>query len=111
MANMAGVTRIKIRRGLNIVKRSDVWHLSGFQNGQQIRGTLDTADPVEAQRRALERMSTPVQVAAVFKALAKPDALTLDKAMEEYETWYDSKRKPSTGKVSLPIVRNFIKAV
>lgn len=111
MNRVLGVTLLKIRKGLRVVKRGEVWYGEACIHGKQSMKSLDTGDLVEATRRAMEWAGNPAQNIPMFKPTPRPDALSLDKALEEYQTWYDQKRKASTGKVTLPIVQAFIDRV
>lgn len=51
---MAVRMAVKIRRGLRLVKRGNVWYVEKCIRGRQVRRSLDTADPEEAMRRALQ---------------------------------------------------------
>lgn len=102
---MANRTAVKIRRGLRLVKRGDMWYVEKCGRGLQVRRSLDTKDPEEAMRRALQE-DVPIGHAA-HRPPKPPPALTLGKALEEYEAWYEKNRRASGVERALPVVRLF----
>jgi hypothetical protein len=52
MPENANVMRIRIRRGLHVVKRGEVWYVEECRHGHQTRRSLGTTDQAEAVRRA-----------------------------------------------------------
>jgi integrase len=106
------VTRRSLGKGVTLVKRGESWHLEVFKVGKwALRRSMNTGDSTVAEERARVILAGNTPTVPMIRQTPKPDALTLDKALEEYEIWYEAKRKASTVAVSLPIVRSFIHRV
>ena len=106
----SGIRRIKIRRGLHVVKRADVWYAEECKHGHQTRRSLDTGDATEATRRAAAGGVPPAPEPTPFRKPTAP-ALTLEVALTNYETWYGKNRRASGAHRALPTVRWFVEAV
>lgn len=106
MAEKPDIARIKIRRGLYVVKRGTVWYVEECKGGLQTRRSLGTADPAEAVRRAAAGEIPPSP--APPSAPAKPRPLPLGTALQEYEAWYARNRRASGAHRTLPILRLFV---
>jgi integrase len=110
MTEKSGVTRIKIRRGLHVVKRGTVWYVEEYKDGIQSRRSLETTDQGEAIRRAAsgDFPSPPPRPATPpLKSRSAP----LGDALAEYEAWYERNRRASGAHRALPILRLFVKFV
>ncbi len=108
---------IKIRRGLRIVQRLTpggfTWYREERVAGQAVRVSLDTTDEREAMRKAI---AGPEDVPAVRPLRVSPKAVTpgkviLEKALGEYEAWYQKSHKASGFAVTLPAVEKFVDSV
>ncbi len=108
MADKSGIRRVKLQRGRHLVKRGETWYLECCSGGLQTRRSLDTGDIQEATRRAAEAEPTRHVLRSVLKPKA-PEALTLGKALEEYEDWYE--RNNRTAWRAIPSVRWFVESV
>jgi integrase len=108
---------IKIRRGLRIVQRLTpggfTWYREERVAGQAVRVSLDTADEREALRKAIAGPEDvpPVRPSRVSPKAVTPGSLTLEKALDEYETWYQKSHKASGFAVTLPTVEKFVDSV
>src|ERR1043165_8069213 len=109
MAEKDLLTRVKLQKGLRIVKRGRIWYAERCVQGLQTRWSLGTEDAGEASRRAVlgqERPDSPLP-----KPPAKPDTLTLAKALEEYEEWYRKNRRDTGAKRLYPVLHLFADAL
>lgn len=91
MKDKVGVTRVKIAKGLHVVKRGDTWYAEECRRGHQTRRSLGVSDMQEAMKRAVlppEPKAEPAQIRT-----GKPVVLTLGKAYEAYEAWYAKNRR------------------
>src|SRR5258708_1425521 len=107
---LEGFTRVKIRKGLTLVKRGEVWYAEECRRGVQTRRSLGTADLQEATRRAAVGPDDASVLNPVLKSKT-PEALTLGKAFEEYEAWYEKNKRASGARRALPVVRRFLDLV
>jgi integrase len=105
-----GIRRIKIRRGLYIVKRGGIWYAEMCRHGVQTRRSLDTSDPTEATRRAASGEAPPGPEPRPAPKPASP-ALALGTALTEYEEWYAKNRRASGAHRALPVLRLFVAQV
>lgn len=86
---------VKIRKGLRIVKRGEVWYREERINGRPVRVSLGTADEKEALRKAI---AGPEEVPAprpFLKGEGESELLTLGEALDEYKAWYEKNRRSS----------------
>ena len=90
--------RIRIKKGIVLVRRGETWHREVRSRGQRFRTTLATGDLSEAMRRAEELPTTPTVV---------PGMLTVGKALERYETWYREHNRKSSAARTIPILEAF----
>jgi integrase len=99
------ITRVRLQKGRRLVKRGQIWYLETCIGGIQGRRSLGTGDLQEATRRAAEGGEP------VLNTVLKPkprQALTLGKALEEYEEWYKKNRRESEAKPLVAVLRHFI---
>jgi integrase len=104
MTGKGQVMRIKLQKGRHLVKRGEVWYLETCKRGLQERLSLGTGDMQEATRRAAHAGE------AVLKPKPLP-SLTLGKAAEEYEEWYQKNRRENGAKQVMAVLRHFIEQV
>ena len=111
MAEKSDLTRVRLQKGLYIVKRGSRWYAERCAHGLQKKWSLGTSDPDEAARKAF-LSATQAQPESVFpKPPPKPDSLTIGKALEEYEEWYRKNRR-DTGHMRLfPVLHVFADAL
>jgi len=103
-----GITRIKLQKGLHLVKRGEVWYAEKFAGGRwEYRKSLQTGDLETAKRRLIEEAVSSEPI--LRNRPAKVAALSLDRAFETYEEWYEKRRKESSQEVTFPVIRSFIK--
>ncbi|HXG60236.1 MAG TPA: site-specific integrase, partial [Planctomycetota bacterium] len=101
--------RIRIRRGLHVVKRGAVWYVEECRNGHQTRRSLGTTDQAEAVRRAAAGdLPAPPAPGAPRRA---PHSPPLEEALAEYEGWYARNRRPSGARRVFPTLHAFVRAV
>lgn len=86
------VTRHRIRKGLAVVKRGDIWYAEECTGGVQTRRCLKTESLGEAISRA-ESGWTPEPESEPGAEDPPSSALTLGKAFEEYKEWYTKHRR------------------
>jgi integrase len=108
MTDRPSIRRVRLQKGRHLVKRGEVWYLETCEAGRQGRTSLGTGDLHEATRRAAEGGKQQAPAPTRSKA---PVLLTLGKALEEYEEWYEKNRQASGAHRALPIVRLFIESV
>jgi integrase len=108
MAEKEILTRVRLQKGLTIVKRGRIWYAERCVRGLQTRWSLATEDAGEASRRAVLGQEGPAPVPA---APPKPDVFTLGKAIEEYEEWYQKNRRDTGAKRLFPVLRVFVDAL
>lgn len=106
-AKSTEVTRHKIRKGLHVVKRGEVWYAEECSGGVQTRRCLKTQSLGEAINRA-ESGWTPEPKAEPAGEDPPSAALTLGKAFEEYKEWYKKYRRSVDRTVTA--VEPFVKA-
>lgn len=105
-----GIIRVKIRKGLHLVKRGEVWYAEECRRGLQTRRSLATGDLQEATRRA----ALGPEEAAVLKPVLtskSTESLTLGKALEEYEGWYEKYRRPKEAERVVAVLQIFVDQV
>jgi integrase len=111
MAEKKEVTRVRLQKGLYIVKRGHRWYAERCAHGMQTRWTLGTSDPDEAATKAFLQ-ATGKRPQSIFPRPApKPDVLLLGKALEEYEEWYRRNRRDSGSKRLFPVLHVFVDAL
>jgi integrase len=110
MKKSSEVTRHRIRKGLAVVKRGDIWYAEECSKGVQSRRCLKTENLGEAISRAESGWTAPSEPAAAPAAEepAPSAALTLGKAFEEYVVWYTKYRRSIER--TLTAVDPFVKA-
>lgn len=106
MTDPGEVTRIRLQKGRRLVKRGRIWYLETCVGGVQARRSLGTGDLPEATRRAAEGGEPVLKPVQRQKA---PPALTLGKALEEYEEWYQKNRRENEVKPLTALLRTFVK--
>ena len=109
MAEKEFLTRVRLQKGLHIVKRGDHWYAEQCVGGQQKRWSLGTGDPTEASRRAV--LGQDGLISPLPKPAPKPDTLTIGKALEEYEEWYRKNRRDTGAKRLFPVLQVFSEAL
>ncbi len=109
MKDKGAITRVRLAKGKRLVKRGEVWYLETCQKGRQERRSLGTGDMQEATRRAAEG-GEPPPLLANQKPKAPP-ALTLGKALEEYEDWYRKNRRDTGAERLFPVLHLFVDAL
>lgn len=87
------VTRHRIRKGLAVVKRGDVWYAEECTGGVQTRRCLKTENLGEAITRAEGGWKPEPKSAEPAPEDLPSAALTLGKAFDEYEAWYTKNRR------------------
>jgi integrase len=110
MAEKRDLTRVRLQKGLYIVKRGSRWYAERCEGGLQRRWSLGTGDVDEASRRAVLGHDQPT-LPPLPKLPPKPEALTLAKALEEYEDWYRKNRRDTGAKRLLPVLHVFVDAM
>src|SRR5689334_24395466 len=105
----SGVMRVKIRKGLTLVKRGEVWYAEECRRGLQTRRSLTTGDLQEAMRRAA--MGPEDQPVPRHRSAPPAETLTLGKAFEEYEEWYRKNKRSTGARRCVPVVELFIDSV
>lgn len=111
MADRRELTRVRLQKGLHIVKRGHRWYAERCAHGVQSRWSLGTSDPDEAARKALMGAGQERPQSLYPKPAPKPDTLTLGKALEEYEEWYRKNRRDSGHKRLFPVLHLFVQAL
>ncbi len=109
MAEKRDLTRVRLQKGLYIVKRGTRWYAERCVGGLQTRWSLGTGDVDEASRKAVlgqEQPTHPLQ-----KPAPKPEILTLAKALEEYEEWYRKNRRDTGATRLFPVLHMFVDAL
>lgn len=105
---------VKLQKGLRIVQRlSDgaiTWYREMLVDGRQVRVSLGTSDQKEAIRKAIAEPAGPEEGPAprTFLKSKAPEALTVGKALEEYEKWYEEKNKASSAAVTMEALEKFV---
>jgi len=106
MKHKAAITRVRISKGLHVVKRGEIWYAEECIRGRQTRRSLGVSDLQAALAKAVLPREPKREPAA-----AKPAAqgvLTLGKAFEEYTAWYAKNRRSGvrTGFALRPFVES-----
>ena len=109
MAEKLGIRRVRLQKGRHLVKRGDIWYLEECVAGLQTRKSMGTGDLPEATRRVAQG-GEPV-LSPILKRDPPELALTLGKAILEYEDWYRKNRRESGADRALPVVQLFVDAV
>jgi len=110
MAKLTWGIGVKIRKGLRIVQRGDLWYREERIGGRPVRRSLETTDEKEAMRRAVAGLEEPARPFLSSKAMTPP-TLTLGKALEEYEDWYAKNLREDEGERVAALLRIFIDTV
>lgn len=111
MAETRDLTRVRLQKGLYIVKRGTRWYAERCAHGVQKKWSLGTSDADEAAKRAYLGASQERPESPYPKPSPKPDSLTLGNALEEYEEWYRKNRRDSGHKRLFPVLHLFIDAM
>lgn len=110
MPKNAHLTRIKIRRGLHVVKRGAVWYVEECKGGYQTRRSLGTTDQAEAVRRAAAGdLPAPLPPGSTPKRAAH--FLALEDVLSEYQDWYERNRRASGARRVFPTLQAFLRSV
>ena len=100
-------TVVKLRRGLRLVLRGEIWYVESCVQGIQSRQSLGTADFEEAKKLAFEGEDAPGP-----KRLAAPRApakrMTIGEAQDAYEKWYRGRYKKSGADQVMDTVQRFV---
>ncbi len=107
MKDKVGVTRVKIAKGLHIVKRGEIWYAEECRRGVQSRRSLGVSDMQAALAKAVLPVEPKPEPAPM--STGKPAVLTLGKALEEYQAWYAKNRR--SGERAGFALRPFVEAV
>jgi len=105
------LTRVKIRKGLYLVKRGEHFYMETCVHGTQERRALGTPDYGTAMKMIGEAAALANPHTIFPKPTPPPSKLTLDQALEEYETWYRKHKKASGAKRTLPTIEDFVDTV
>jgi len=111
MAEQSDLTRVRLQKGLYIVKRGGRWYAERCAHGLQTRWSLGTRDADEAARKAFLGANQERPESAFPKPPPKAAILTLGKALEEYEEWYRKNRRDSGRKRLFPVLHVFADAL
>jgi integrase len=106
--------RVKVQKGRYLVKKGDVWYLETCQKGIQRRRSLGTSDEDKAYELQKSLTSAKEEFPQPEPKQSKkdqPPAISIGKALDEYETWYEKNKRASGARRALPIVRLFVDAV
>src|SRR5688572_25446990 len=102
---------VKLQKGLRIVQRLSeagvTWYREQLVHGRQVRVSLGTSDQKEAIRKAIAEAEESSAWQPFQKSNA-PEALTIEKALEEYRKWYEEKNKASSAKVTVDALERFV---
>lgn len=108
---------IKLQRGLRLVQRHTAqgayWYCEERRDGRRTWRSLGTSDVKEAKRLALAGPEE-VPAAPTFPVSPKsvtPDALTLDRAFEEYDKWFLKSHRESGYVTTVPVIERFVDMV
>jgi integrase len=111
MTKRKDLTRVRLQKGLTIVKRGSRWYAEKCVHGVQRKWSLGTRDAEEAARKAFLEASQERPRPPFPKPTPKSETLTLGKALEEYEEWYRKNRRESGGKRLFPVLQVFLDAL
>ncbi len=106
MKDKAAITRVRISKGLHVVKRGEIWYAEECIRGRQTRRSLGVSDLQAALAKAVLPREPKREPAAARPAA--PGVLTLGKAFEEYTAWYAKNRRSGvrTGFALRPFVES-----
>ncbi len=100
---------VKLRKGLRLVKRGEIWYLEMCVRGQQSRRSLGTADYNEAMK-LVAQYDAGATPPPVRKPASTPPAPipTLGDMSDKYDDWYAKDRKDSGRRQAMAVVGAFV---
>lgn len=101
-------SRIRIKRGVTIFLRGNIWWLQVSCRGQQTKRSLDTSNQLEAIRKAARAAEASNPAAALPPVQHR---VGLEQALERYEKQYLKENRASSAERSFPVVQKFVEGI